>query len=264
MGDGAAGGARRRQLQRVSGERMSGFQTTETYWNLWHWAATPVFVPPRGAIDYSSEMLMGWDAEAPEFSRQVFADIDRIAATAIGRKLLAFLATARHRTKIEPSPTSLSSGPVTDSPMREGSDPRDPRRGAPPTVRVHPGEAIDALGLVEQIGHDRPPEPAWNPTASHVALFHELVHAYHYTTGTSAGGRLTAEQAVHAGDVGISMSEYQATGLDTNDEVPGTQFAQTEEFTENAYRAQLGFPVRNAYVPGGYRVQTAPSPLAFT
>jgi len=97
-----------------------------------------------------------------------------------------------------------------------------------------------------------------------VALFHELVHAYHYATGTSASGRITAGAGIHDGDVGVSLSEYQATGLNTADGVQATQYATSEEFTENAYRAEFGLPRRDAYIPTGFRVPVGPALLVFT
>ncbi len=52
------------------------------------------------------------------------------------------------------------------------------------------------------------------------------------TTGTNASGRLSATQAIHAGDQNVSLSEYQCTGIDTADGVGATQFAAAEEYRE--------------------------------
>jgi NleD-like pathogen effector protein (putative zinc metallopeptidase) len=233
-------------------------QTNETYWNKWHWAATPVHVPARESIAVSTDLVM--DPSMPkklEIANRIRDDLATIHASAIGKQLLGALATGRHRTRIEPTDFPMSSGPITESPMKPGFDPRDPTKGGPPTVSLAADDDLDVLTLpLEQVRED-PPEPVWNPTPRHVALFHELVHAYHHVTGTAASGPLSAAEAVHAGDVGVSHSEYQATGIDTADGV--RTYAADEIFSENRYRAELRLNPRNSYVPEGFRTQQAPT-----
>ena len=74
-----------------------------------------------------------------------------------------------------------------------------------------------------------------------ITLFHELVHAYHYQTGTDMppGDFVSAKQARHAidspretddGTVGVPKEEYATVGLG--------EYAE-DVFTENAYRRAL-------------------------
>lgn len=235
--------------------------TSETYWNWWHWSATPVHVPPNETVTLSGEMFLGLDDETKkDLTDKLLTDLQTIARVDIGRKLLGALARGRHGTTVMPVAQQLSSGPITQAPMRPGFDPTDPTRGAPPTVFMLPGSEVDVRQLpLERIGEEEPGEPDWNPTPSHVALFHELVHAYHYVTGTAATGKVTAEQAHHPGDVGQSMSEYQATGLDTRD--GARTFAADEQFTENKYRAAVRIANRDTYIPRGLRTPAPPPPL---
>ena len=93
-----------------------------------------------------------------------------------------------------------------------------------------------------------------NPTPSDVALFHELVHAYHTFAGSKATGPISAEQAIHPGEVGVAMSEYQAVGLDSADGDRQHQYSGGA-ITENKYRSQSRQPHRDTYLP-----RTAPAP----
>lgn len=239
-------------------QKPSFLQTPEmksdSWWNPLS-RESPVYVPAPGM---SEEMLGGWDEEKAGIKGQLMADLQTVARTRQGAGLLTKLAEARHATVLEPSPVPLVSGPVTESPVKPQYNPSDPTKGAPPTVRLQPGVAIDAtqLGLDVVAGVHQP--AAWNPTPSDVALFHELVHALHQSTGTNASGRLSAAQAIHAGDQNVSLSEYQCTGIDTADGAGPTQFT-AEEFTENKYRQEKGAAHRDTYIPRGYRIP-APAP----
>ncbi|HEX6022981.1 MAG TPA: M91 family zinc metallopeptidase [Solirubrobacter sp.] len=232
-------------------------QTSETRSSWFPWRrASPVYVEKPAT---SEEMLGGWDVESPGIKASLLADLQTVAATRQGAALLAKLATARHATVLEPSPIPLVSGPITESPRKPQYDPSDPKKGAPPKVRLQPGVAVDATQLgLEQVGGQHQ-QTTWNPTPSDVALYHELVHAYHQSHGTSASGRLSATQAIHDGDRDVSLSEYQCTGLDTADGVGATQFA-AGEFTENKYRQEKGVAHRDTYIPRGYRVPAAVPP----
>ena len=229
----------------------------DSSWNPWS-KQSPVYAPLPAK---NEELLGGWDEEASGIKAQLLADLRTVAQTTQGAGLLIKLAQARHATVLQPSPYPLSSGPVTESPVKPQYDPSDPTKGAPPTVRVQPGLAVDATQLgLDVVGGVHQPA-GWNPTPPDVALFHELVHAYHQSTGTNASGRLSATQAIHAGDQNVSLSEYQCTGIDTADGVGATQFAAAEAFTENKYRQEVGVANRDSYIPHGFRVPAAPPTL---
>jgi len=234
-------------------------QTSETH-ESWIPRRKPsaVYVPKPGLND---EMLGGWDEERPAIAASLLTDLQTVAATTQGAGLLAKLAAARHKTEIQPSPVPLMSGPVTDSPMGAKYDPSNPKKGAPATVRLQPGIAVDAADLGLDAVQGEHQDSAWNPTPSDVLLFHELVHSYHRTRGKNASGKLSAAQAIHAGDESVSISEYQCTGLDTADGSAATQFSGGD-FTENKYRQERGIAHRDTYIPRGYRVPAA-EPLLF-
>jgi hypothetical protein len=240
-------------------------QTGETYWSYWRPRSRPVYVPLSEAVAISTETLLGvTDAVKQPLLTRLDADLKLVNRSRLGTRLLGTLATARHRTKLEPTEHQPSSGPITGMTMTKNKlqhDPFDPTKGAPATINLKP-EDVDVSTLPLEligVGHVPPPMP-WNPTPGHVALFHELVHAYHFVNGTRVRGQLTAAQATHPGDVGVSLSEYQVTGIDTRDGAAATAFSGGQ-FTENAYRAEVGLPARGSYIPLGYRAPQAQAAL---
>lgn len=67
---------------------------------------------------------------------------------------------------------------------------------------------------------------------SDTALFHEMVHAHHYTRGVRTDGTLAAGDLGGGGhvDVGVNKEEYATVGLGAYAGNP---------LTENAYRAEM-------------------------
>jgi Effector protein len=230
-------------------------KTSEKHWNRWHWGASSVYVPPEEAMVLTTEMVFNDDRSA-EIYDAIRDDLHRINQSRIGKRLLVELANARHVTRVQPTDMPLSSGPITESPGDERNDPRDPARGSPPTISIPADDEVDVFDLPLEKVRKHPAEPAWNPTPRHVALFHELVHAWHHTTGTAASGRVSKKQARHKGDVDVALSEYQATGLNTAD--GAHTFEDDEPFTENAYRDELLLAHRDTYIPRGYRTERPP------
>jgi hypothetical protein len=243
-------------------------RTDENYWSYYRPWPRPVYVPLEEAVLISEDSLVG----VGSVRRQVFvnrlrADLETVNSYQLGTRLLGKLATARHRTRLEPMEHQPSSGPITSQTSTinpQQYDPTDPAKGAPATINLKT-ETVDLLTLpmtklpLELLGVDHQPLPEdWNLTPSHVALFHELVHAYHYVKGTRARGQLSAAQARHPGDINVSLSEYQVTGIDTKDGVAATAFS-SEQFTENKYRTEAKLPPRETYIPRGYQ---APQPEA--
>ncbi len=106
--------------------------------------------------------------------------------------------------------------------------------GANCSFVVKAGEAKDAPGA----NHVTNP---FLPTPSDVVLYHELVHGYHFENGTVDRTVITNLMAQNAVDVGLSASEYQATGLDAQTYRDFTQ----DPYTENRYRAELRALGRN-------------------
>jgi Domain of unknown function (DUF4157)/Effector protein len=176
--------------------------------------------------------------EQPQIEASVIGDLKTIRRTDVGAKLLRKLATKAHgHTTILPQPDVP--GPVTQTePLPSGQ--------MSANVVLTPGD-LDALATVADMNIQYK-RPKWNPTPGHAVLFHELVHAYHWHFGTRAPGAVTEDQAIHQGDVGVGMSEYQTVGLNTRDADPEHQYAD-DRFTENAYRDATHLPHRDTYIP---------------
>jgi hypothetical protein len=224
-------------------------KTEETYWNKWHWSSTPVYIPSwtkklsvRGIADFGSKQKKASEEREKEQEGKVYKDLKKIQATQTGANLLKAVGVkARHDTLIEAMEFHELTGPTTTA---SGHGRSDPSIGAPSTIQLGAGLPFD----MSEIGIEG--EATWNPTASDIVLYHELVHAYHNQKGTVAEGRLTEDQAIHEGDIGVALTEYQATGLNTADGDERYQFAKNEKFSENIYRRQRGnTPVRDAYQP---------------
>jgi hypothetical protein len=202
-------------------------------------------LPPRQTFWHPSPhrtYIDPWDAPGLQvdpdartvLTAPVIADLETIRSTDAGAALLRRLAkAARSKTTIYPVALPL---PPQTSAGREG-----------PSVRVH-SEDFDAVDLLKAEGRSlRETETAvWNPVPHDVVLFHELVHAYHRVKGMRATGTVTRDQAIHPGDEGVKMSEYQAVGLDTRDGDPNHAYSQ-DRFTENQYRHERHLPRRHAY-----------------
>ena len=183
--------------------------------------------------------------EAQQLGGEVLADLKRIRRTTVGARLLGWLGSKYSgHTTIQPQPGIR--GPVTTGEISKTTG------KISTTIVLTPGE-LDAVAALAEVGV-RAQEPAWNPTPSDVALFHELVHAYHTFAGTKATGPISAEQAIHPGEVGVAMSEYQAVGLDSADGDRQHQYSGGA-ITENEYRSQSQQPHRDTYLP-----RTAPAP----
>jgi len=197
---------------------------------------------PEGRLHVDPSLAFG---EEQEFGGQVLADLKRIRRSTVGARLLGWLGSKYSgHTAIQPMPGipgPVSTGEVSKTTGKISM-----------TVVLTPGD-LDAVAALEDVGV-RIQEPAWNPTPSDVVLFHELVHAYHTFAGTKATGAITADQAIHPGEVGVAMSEYQAVGLDSADGDPQHRYG-IDYFTENEYRSQTDRPHRDTYLP-----RTAPAP----
>jgi hypothetical protein len=180
---------------------------------------------------------LGFEENRADLEARVIEDLKRIRRTDVGATLLGMLAaTLPGSTTILPQEGIR--GPVTQT---EQTD-----QGLMTNVVLTPGQLDAAEALADQ--GIRVQEAEWNPSPSDVVLFHELLHAYHNLNGSRATGQVTPEQAIHQGDAGQLMSEYQVVGLNTADADPEHQYG-LEYFTENEYRNQTDRPHRDTYLP---------------
>jgi Effector protein len=158
--------------------------------------------------------------------RGVIKDLKEILSTRIGERLLRYLATMSPRkTFLKPS----EQGPLPETEYHLAGE-----RMGESDIRFYPSEVYDAMELFEREKRKEHIEVGWKLIPSDVALFHELVHAYHNARDTNVSGTLPREEALNPVDIGIERREYQAVGLDTKD---GVRKFSDEEFTENKYRA---------------------------
>jgi hypothetical protein len=209
-------------------------QTAETRSSFLHPATRHVRVAPwesGGSLSFDTGFAE--DAEISGAS----AELQMIHSTQLGSELLMALAqnAPDRRTSVMPQPRLR--GALTNT--------EKTKSGLTASISFTPGD-YDMVAALRATGQ-KVQEPNWNPTPGDAALFHELVHAYHNLAGTKATGPVTADDAVHEGDIGIAMSEYQAVGLDSvSDE--RHQYSG-EHFSENAYRAERGYVRRDSYTP---------------
>ncbi len=218
-----SGQSRKRRYVRTNARRQT----------FWHPSKHRVYIDPW--TPEHTQLQIDPTVEA-DLETEVIADLEKIRNTEVGADLLQELATAPWKTTIYP--TSVSQPPKTSI-----RGPKEPD----PTITMHPAD-VDAVALLEKQRHRvLETEPAvWNPIPRDVALFHELVHAYHWVNGTTAKGKVTKVQAIHPGDAGVNLREYQAVGLDTAD---GEHLYSEDRFTENQYRSERHpqLPRRDAY-----------------
>jgi hypothetical protein len=227
------GQARKRRYVRTNVRRRTFRHPAKhrIYIDPWEQGATSLQIDPASEAHLEAEAIA-------DLGVKVVADLEKIRSTDVGADLLQEVATAARKTTIYPTSALMAQPPETRATGLEDPAPR---------ITLHPGD-VDAVALLEKQGRKalETEEAAWNPIPSDVALFHELVHAYHLVNDTTAKGEVTKEQAIHPGDAGVKMMEYQAVGLDTRDGDAAHAYSQ-DQFTENRYRHDRNLEARDAY-----------------
>jgi hypothetical protein len=203
----------------------------------------------------------GWriavDGDGP-FVARVRADLATLRGTAAGRELLeavdAAFAAGRQDGRLGPLNLGASDGhrvTIVETDRENGYASTESNRffagppGSDATVSFNPGFHISHLpggGTTRAAG---PPV---------VVLFHELVHAWTFQTGTDAPGtyRGPGPDGPLPGQPDIANVERQATGLpiDHDDDLRTPEVptpGHPSSLTENALRAELGLAARNTY-----------------
>ena len=156
----------------------------------------------------------------------------RIRGTAIGGRLLRFLAARSHRKTII-RPSLPPGGPDPETAYFETGTSH---------VNFRVDEIYDAFDWLAN--RNDWVEVNWRMMPTDVVLFHELVHAYHNATDTAASGYLDDQEALDPVDIGIKYEEYKTVGLDTAD---GSHKYSGKRFTENKYRTARKLPLRTTY-----------------
>jgi hypothetical protein len=174
-----------------------------------------------GGVPGSSIQIRG-DAE---FQARVESDLDALRSLPAGREMLLELDNSGHTTTIEPTTGGNMAFPANNDVWLQPDG--SPGPGADATIRYNTSRVI--LGGGAEDWMTRPPV---------IGLFHEMVHAYNFTTGTLPPGYSGGTRNAERGAVGLPYD---------HDGDPSTPWTNPNPVTENDLRAQLGLPRRPHY-----------------
>jgi hypothetical protein len=164
--------------------------------------------------------------DSDKFKAGAMKDIGAILQTDSGRAMIKCLAYATKKDgSFKTTTLSEKAAPVDDvtwvTDPAKRDDISDGGPGASASIGYAPGLDLSIAGATDK----------WLPQRSDVALYHEMVHAYHLERGDFAHDDVTGR--IPAVDKNANLdnldAEYQAVGKG--------KYAQ-ERFTENAYRAE--------------------------
>jgi hypothetical protein len=166
--------------------------------------------------------MAGNESDTADFRAESMNDIATIQQTPEGRAVVSQLANNKddHKTVLSPAvdpnaPRTNAFG-GTEGGWKDGT-------GQNAVIQYEPGHAYDGKTQDE-----------WaQGTRSDVLLYHEMVHAKHFTRGESVPGKVGdgGVAPVHSDDHGVNIEEYDTTGLNGR----GSQHGDLV-LTENAYR----------------------------
>lgn len=180
------------------------------------------------AATIPSNIKIGGDER---FQARVQSDLETLAATPPGAKLLGELSQHPFEVTIQPGVAGNSCA-HDDRGAFLGKDRQTPGAGSSSTVTYNP-TAMELL---------KPHE--WSQRPPIVGLFHEMIHSYNAATGTVDNFFLQPEEG-HKVDptfFGAPGYEYQCVGLEHSRAIKNP-----EGLTENDMRRFLGEPERTQY-----------------
>ena len=161
------------------------------------------------------------------FQARVQSDLDALRSTPQGRAMLLALDNSGHTTtiRLQTDPEKGNSAGATDRDNAWLQADGTPGSGSDAYVNYLP----ERISLGSEEYRNRPPV---------VGLFHELVHAYNYVTGTLADGKTG----------GVNNRELAAVGLPyDHDADASTPDQHPGHINENDYRDELNLPTRPRY-----------------
>ncbi|MBN1210728.1 MAG: alkaline phosphatase [Myxococcaceae bacterium] len=182
---------------------------------------------PEGTQPGSSITVSG----DPDFQARVESDLEALRSTPAGREMLYALDNSGRTTTIVQTDEGNAAGPSNgdDADLRPDGTPGP---GTDSTVWYNPSRT--SLG-----GED------WMTRPPLVGLFHELVHAYNFNTGTWPNG-----EVVQPNGTVVNNGEREAVGLPYDhdgDQLPDAGVPAPDHPTENQLRDELGLPTRPRY-----------------
>ena len=163
---------------------------------------------PGKPFDPKSKEYAEATKRADAFKGGMMGHIGELLKTDLGLEFLEKMGSAKHSTRIEHTPGLMNE---TECMFDKSSDAviyMNPRL----TTFADPGEK----------------EQPWMTERTKYGLYHEMVHAYHAVNGDAAAGK----------HKDIKEREFQAVGLGRHDK---------ERYSENAFRAAMGKPLRPSY-----------------
>ncbi len=161
------------------------------------------------------------------FQARVRSDLDALRSTPEGRRMLQALDDSGHTTtiRLQTNPAQGNTASATDGTNTWLQPDGTPGSGSNAIINYYP----ERISLGGEEWQNRPPI---------VGLFHEMVHAYNYTTGTLAPGQTA----------GVNNRENAAVGLPyDHDADPSTPNQHPGHINENDYRDELNLPTRPRY-----------------
>ncbi len=172
-----------------------------------------------------------------EYKAKMEAKLAELKATPEGRELFEQIEKSGYPVRIK-APSEFEDGPSSrpDNPDNIYANSNGtPNKGCGATIRFDPSFTSEL----------------WKTDNSAPVLFHELIHAYNYATGTMQKGGQTVYDAKGNEDT-VTFAELQAVGLKFN--APEITYpdgvkriGNPPEFTENAMRKRLGMELRDRY-----------------
>ncbi|MBZ4421310.1 M91 family zinc metallopeptidase [Myxococcus sp. RHSTA-1-4] len=161
------------------------------------------------------------------FQARVQSDLDALRSTPEGRAMLMALDNSGHTTtiRLQTQPEKGNSAGATDRPNAWLQPDGTPGSGSDAVINYLP----ERISLGGEDWQNRPPL---------VGLFHEMVHAYNYVTGTLADGQTG----------GVNNRELAAVGLPYDHDADASTLDQHPgHINENDLRDELNLPTRPRY-----------------
>jgi len=173
----------------------------------------------------------------PEFQAKTVADLNKIAGTESGKKLLKSMNDSGKKLTIREAASTADEGAGNDPhPSEGGLVKADGTPGDKANAQVWHYPELDGLG---DIPGDRYKDPDWaqpGEMTSDVALFHEMVHADDRMNGRM--DRSSTPNAPPYDGEDTRKSEMRAVGIGDYED---------EEYSENTYRKERGKKPRTFY-----------------
>ena len=169
-----------------------------------------------------------------EFRKRVESDLNALRSIPIGREMLMALDNSGHQVTIREEKNRGNWAAAINWDKAYAHWGGSPNEGSDVIIGYNRERVV--LGNGAEDWMSRPPI---------VGLFHEMVHAYNFTTGTAIQGNIDGTTYWSPWNSNV---EHQAVGLPyDHDNDPSTPLIEPDQLTENKFRDFLGLPHRPRY-----------------